>query len=203
MESLRSPRALNLVDGTSLRIAMLLEGKRGVPVSRGPSLFRLALEEGAAHGKKQILLGGSSDFDSQMRATLSERNVPTHNLRVIDPGYQRITPAWLEAILTTVRQYGDSDVIWVGLGTPKQDIVADYITKHLGVTTVAVGAAFDFYAGSVREAPQWLHHSGFEWVYRLLKEPRRLWRRYALGNLAFARLILRSHLRARLVRRKP
>jgi N-acetylglucosaminyldiphosphoundecaprenol N-acetyl-beta-D-mannosaminyltransferase len=78
-----------------------------------------------------------------------------------------------------------ANIVWVGLGTPKQDYEATRISQTCNVPAVAVGAAFDFLAGTKNEAPQFLQGIGLEWLYRLLSEPRRLWRRYLIGNLQF------------------
>jgi N-acetylglucosaminyldiphosphoundecaprenol N-acetyl-beta-D-mannosaminyltransferase len=84
------------------------------------------------------------------------------------------------------------DLVWVGLGTPKQDYAVRVLADAVGVPCVAVGAAFDFLSGEVREAPRWLHGTGFEWILRLASEPRRLWRRYLLGNSRFVVLLFRE-----------
>ena len=88
-------------------------------------------------------------------------------------------------------QRADAGVIWVGLGTPKQDYLVSTLSKELPGTFIAVGAAFDFLAGSVPEAPQIFQNSGFEWIYRLYREPKRLWRRYFTSNLLFLYLAFR------------
>lgn len=70
-------------------------------------------------------------------------------------------------------------IVWVGLSTPKQEYwMRDHVGKIPGATLIGVGAAFDFYAGDVKRAPAWMHHSGLEWLHRLASEPRRLWKRY-------------------------
>jgi N-acetylglucosaminyldiphosphoundecaprenol N-acetyl-beta-D-mannosaminyltransferase len=79
------------------------------------------------------------------------------------------------------------DIVWVGLGTPRQDLFIDQFRDRLGATLVAVGAAFDFLAGAKRQAPSWMQNSGLEWAFRLATEPRRLWRRYLVGNTRFLR----------------
>jgi N-acetylglucosaminyldiphosphoundecaprenol N-acetyl-beta-D-mannosaminyltransferase len=76
-------------------------------------------------------------------------------------------------------------VLWVGLGTPRQDLFIDRFRHRLGATLIAVGAAFDFIAGTKSQAPKWAQDRGLEWAFRLATEPRRLWRRYLLGNLTF------------------
>jgi N-acetylglucosaminyldiphosphoundecaprenol N-acetyl-beta-D-mannosaminyltransferase len=85
-----------------------------------------------------------------------------------------------------------ADIVWVGLGTPKQDIEAERIATATNTTTVAIGAAFDFAAGTLREAPSWLSRAGLEWLFRLAMEPRRLWRRYLIGNLVFIYAVFRK-----------
>jgi N-acetylglucosaminyldiphosphoundecaprenol N-acetyl-beta-D-mannosaminyltransferase len=78
------------------------------------------------------------------------------------------------------------DIVWVGLSTPKQERwMAEHRDRLEAPVLVGVGAAFDFHAGVVRQAPRFIQRSGFEWLFRLLMEPRRLWRRYLQNNPAF------------------
>jgi len=78
------------------------------------------------------------------------------------------------------------DIIWVGLSTPKQErFMAEYIDKLDTTLMFGVGAAFDFHAGLMPQAPAWMQNSGLEWFFRLCKEPRRLWRRYLKNNPLF------------------
>jgi N-acetylglucosaminyldiphosphoundecaprenol N-acetyl-beta-D-mannosaminyltransferase len=82
------------------------------------------------------------------------------------------------------------EIIWVGLSTPKQEYwMRDHAEEFPGSTLIGVGAAFDFYAGSVQRAPVWMQRSGLEWFYRLCSEPRRLWRRYLLLAPKFVLLL--------------
>jgi N-acetylglucosaminyldiphosphoundecaprenol N-acetyl-beta-D-mannosaminyltransferase len=84
-----------------------------------------------------------------------------------------------------------ADVIWVGLGSPKQDLWMSLYRPHLNASLlIGVGAAFDFIAGTKPQAPVWMQHSGLEWLFRFVHEPKRLWRRYIIYNALFlARLI--------------
>ena len=79
----------------------------------------------------------------------------------------------------------------MGLGTPKQDVEVARMARELTRVFVAVGAAFDFAAGTKTEAAPWMQNNGLEWVHRLGQEPRRLWKRYLFGNARFVRATLR------------
>lgn len=83
------------------------------------------------------------------------------------------------------------DVIWVGLGAPKQE---RWMAKHVGQVSapvlIGVGAAFDFHTGRKPQAPRWMQRAGLEWFFRLTTEPRRLWRRYLINNPRFIALIM-------------
>jgi len=89
-------------------------------------------------------------------------------------------------------------VIWVGLSTPKQE---RWMAAHVGRVTasvlIGVGAAFDFHTGRKKQAPRWMQRSGLEWLFRLLTEPCRLWRRYIVNNTLFVTLVLLQALRLR------
>ncbi len=88
------------------------------------------------------------------------------------------------------RRYG------LGSGLPKQDLIAYRFRKlHAAPVILCVGAAFDFVAGTMERAPSWMRRSGLEWVHRLSREPRRLWRRYLIGNPRFVVGIVRDRLR--------
>jgi len=84
-----------------------------------------------------------------------------------------------------------ADVVWVGLGTPRQDLFVDRFRGLVPVTLIAIGAAFDFHAGTKRQAPRVVQRFGFEWLFRLITEPRRLWKRYLIGNGRFVWAVLR------------
>ena len=85
-----------------------------------------------------------------------------------------------------------ADIVWVGLGTPKQEFwMAEHRSRLEPAVLVGVGAAFDLLSGTVRQAPRWVQRSGFEWLFRLAVEPRRLWRRYLLNIPRFAVALVR------------
>jgi N-acetylglucosaminyldiphosphoundecaprenol N-acetyl-beta-D-mannosaminyltransferase len=91
-----------------------------------------------------------------------------------------------EAVALEAIRASRASVVWVGLGMPKQELWMAEIRDHLpGTTLLGVGAAFDFLSGTKPQAPTWVQKAGLEWLFRLVSEPRRLWRRYAWNNPAF------------------
>ena len=97
---------------------------------------------------------------------------------------------WIDLIVDT-----KADYVWIGMGAPKQFKIANEITSRSGKTTFSVGAAFDFIAETKRESPNWLNELGLEWAYRFYSEPKRLFRRYTIGNFEFLYIVLYSFLR--------
>lgn len=113
------------------------------------------------------------------------------------PPFRPLTPDEDHDIVARINTSG-AQVVWVGLGAPKQERwMAEHMDRLTATVLIGVGAAFDFHAGTVRQAPVWMQRHGLEWMYRLSREPRRLWRRYLRTNPAFVVGILRRPPRMR------
>lgn len=160
---------------------------------RGPSLMKDVLFA-SSENQKHFFLGGSLETLEQLLANIAS-NYP--NVSIVGAHSPEYSPHWSDKIDTWVEliQESQATIVWVGLGTPKQDYVVHEIASRCVVTAMAVGAAFDFIAGTQPEAPGFLQGTGLEWVYRLFKEPRRLWKRYLVGNLQFILLATRERFR--------
>ena len=158
---------------------------------RGPSLFQAAMSEGVAAETRHFLLGSTPETLSSLVRVLTERFAGVVIAGSYSPPFAPLDDAYLD---DCTRRIADAraDIVWVALGTPKQDVLGTALAPRVGLPTVNVGAAFDFMAGTVREAPPWVQESGFEWFYRMMTEPRRLWRRYIFGNAKFLRAALRN-----------
>jgi N-acetylglucosaminyldiphosphoundecaprenol N-acetyl-beta-D-mannosaminyltransferase len=101
------------------------------------------------------------------------------------PPFRALNAAEEKELAEMVRA-AQPDFFWVGLSTPKQErFMVEYLPKLDAKLMIGVGAAFDFHAGKVKQAPRWIQRNGLEWAYRLWQEPRRLWRRYARNNPLF------------------
>lgn len=193
---------VNFPDGApvvAVMNALKRSGRRAQRV-RGPSFFRKALEQGIEPGVRHFFLGSTPETLYALEDAATEAYPGIHIAGSYSPPFGEVDKAYLDELVTRAAGW-DTDVVWVGMGTPKQDFVAQALADRAGVIAVGVGAGFDFLAGTVQEAPVWVQHSGLEWLYRFAMEPRRLWQRYIFGNARF--LILASLDLLSSVRRRP
>lgn len=189
---------VNLPDGRPLVTALNRLDRRGRPYGqvRGPSFFVQCLDEGRTQGVRHLFLGGSPELLVSLKDAVDRRFPGVQIVGMISPPFRPLTDIERADQDSEIEASG-AHVVWVGLGTPKQDFEAERICASLGVTTAAVGAAFDFVAGMKPEAPEWMRRLSLEWVFRLMSEPRRLWRRYLFGNTRFLLLVLRESIQRR------
>lgn len=181
---LRGP-GLNFADGSP--VARLARKATGTDAHvRGPSFFEDLLGRGL--GIRHYFYGGSADTIAKLQSEVARRFPDAVIAGAESPAIGTAEELASEDALACIVS-AHPDIVWVGLGTPKQDYVARAISERLGIATAAVGAAFDFTAGTVREAPRWVRAVHMEWLFRLASEPRRLWRRYLIGNVKFLRLV--------------
>lgn len=182
---------INFPDGKPIAVVSALKRQRPrLRQVRGPQLFLDVFDIGREYGVKHYLLGSSPEVLAKLEQSLVKMFPGCDIVGSYSPPFRPLTPSEVESqdaqIVTS-----SPDIVWVGLGTPKQDIEASRLAQTTGLTAIAVGAAFDFAAGTTKEAPLWMRTIGLEWLFRLGTEPRRLWKRYVFGNLAFLRIVLR------------
>jgi N-acetylglucosaminyldiphosphoundecaprenol N-acetyl-beta-D-mannosaminyltransferase len=163
---------------------------------RGPSLFAHTLTLSRGRPVSHFLLGGSPRTLARLLEVLDREFEGCTVAGSHSPPYGEITDERLDDWCERIAASG-ADVVWLGLGTPKQDIAAVELSRRLGVHCVGVGAAFDFLAGTRPEAPRWLQRLALEWLFRLATEPRRLWKRYIFGNAQFLCVAVSGARRAR------
>lgn len=176
--------ALNLPDGMPLVWIARRLGITGLDRRvYGPDLMVHTLDIGRQHDTAHYLYG-STDAVLASLTTEIERRWPGVKIAGSESPPFTDDPEMFEQSLDRIDRSG-ADVVWVGLGTPKQDVIAQRLAERSGATFVAVGAAFDFLAGTKKQAPAWVQDRGLEWGYRLVTEPRRLWKRYLIGNTRF------------------
>jgi N-acetylglucosaminyldiphosphoundecaprenol N-acetyl-beta-D-mannosaminyltransferase len=182
--------ALNLPDGKPLEwVTRALRLDPPLRQVRGPGLLVDVLDVGQAYGVRHFLLGSTPEVLDLMVQEAHARFPGAQIVGCDSPPFSPADDAEFRRRDRLISESG-ADLVWVGLGTPKQDYEAERIARNLPVTAVAVGAAFDILAGTLPEAPRWASRLGLEWLFRLAREPRRLWRRYLFGNARFLRVAL-------------
>ncbi len=153
----------------------------------GPELMRKALVDDV--GWKHYIYGSTPETLAALQEKLEEMAPQAEIVGVYSPPFRDMTQEESAAAMEAIRSSG-ADVVWVGLGMPKQELWMHEIRPELpGIALLGVGAAFDFLAGTKKQAPAWMQKAGLEWLFRLIQEPRRLWRRYVWNNPAYAVLL--------------
>ena len=183
-------------DGQPIRWALnLLHGVGLAERVSGPYLMRHLCARAAAEGIPIYLFGSTEETCAKLAERLQE-TYPGLIIADIQPDrFREATPEEDEADVRRMNKSG-AGLIFVGRGCPRQEI---WVAAHRGrvnAAMIAVGAAFDFVAGSITHAPAWMQRAGLEWLWRVSSEPRRLWKRYLTTNTAFlvrlAMVLLRS-----------
>jgi N-acetylglucosaminyldiphosphoundecaprenol N-acetyl-beta-D-mannosaminyltransferase len=190
--ALTSPYALNVPDGQPLVWAINALGHSLTDRVYGPELMARACARAALTEHRFYLYGGRDPEALVRLGSNLRRRFPGLNIvGGYAPPFRPLREDERAAIAEEINEL-EADVVWVGIGVPKQEKWMAEMRPHLKAPVlVGVGAAFDFHAGLVPQAPPWLQGVGLEWAYRLAQEPRRLWRRYLRYNpwflAAFAR----------------
>jgi N-acetylglucosaminyldiphosphoundecaprenol N-acetyl-beta-D-mannosaminyltransferase len=202
MECQEDPELRAMVNGASLCVPdgmplvwiARLTGQRHVGRVYGPDLMLSFCELAAQRGYRNYLLGG---IEGRPEALAQQLTIRFPDLSVVGmrPTPERpLPPAENEDVIAEINRVAP-DVVWVGIGTPFQDRwIAQNRDRLAAPILVAVGAAFDINSGVVRQAPHWMQRTGLEWLFRFLQEPRRLWRRYLLGNPLFVAKLISQRL---------
>jgi len=142
------------------------------------------IEQAARENVPIGLYGGTPESLETLGRILKTRYPKTRIVCQIAPPFRPLTPEEDEAVTDKIVASG-ARILFVGIGCPKQE---EWMAAHDGripAVMLGVGAAFDFHSGRVRQAPRWMQEAGLEWVFRLLVNPRRLWKRYAKHNSRF------------------
>ena len=150
----------------------------------GPDVMEAVLDASTVEGPRHFLLGGSPETLDELQSVIASRWVDALIVGAESPPFRELTAEEFVAQDARIRDSG-ATIVWVGLGTPKQDWEVARLAGSLPVVAMAVGAAFDFLAGVKPQAPLWMQRSGTEWAFRLATEPKRLARRYLWGNPRF------------------
>jgi N-acetylglucosaminyldiphosphoundecaprenol N-acetyl-beta-D-mannosaminyltransferase len=176
---------LTVPDGMPLVWMGRLLGRGEVRRVYGPDTTLLLCEAAAREGWRCYFYGGGEGVAAAMSDVL-RRRFP--GLEIAGSSAPPFRPLNAEEVAAEIRRINEAepDLVFVGLGSPKQELwMAAHRPALQAAVLLGVGAAFDFHTGRIRQAPRWMMRSGLEWLFRLAQEPRRLWWRYAAKNPAF------------------
>ena len=178
--------SLVVPDGQPLVWAMNAMGHHLPTRVYGPELMDRYCARSAETGTRMFLYGGRNQGALVQLALNLRRRYP--GVKIVggySPPYRPLSEEEEDAVAAEINR-SQADVVWVGIGVPKQEKWMAAMRDRLDAPVlVGVGAAFDFHAGLIPQAPDWMQHSGLEWAYRLAHEPKRLWKRYAKYNPMF------------------
>lgn len=191
-----APDSIASPDGMPLVWVGRALGRRVTRVC-GPDVMPALIDRSRAHGARHFFYGGAPGVAERLAERLAETYPGLEVVGTHSPPFRPLTPeedAAEVALINAARP----DYVWIGLGAPKQDLWAARQRAVLDAPVLlAVGAAFDFHSGGLRRAPSWMQRAGLEWLFRLMAEPRRLIRRYAVTNTRFVYLVGKGVVRGR------
>ena len=156
---------------------------------RGVDFLKAVLPDPASG--RQLIIGGTQKNQAELIQAIAMKFDKSISISYHQPEFSDDISVIYTSSLRKVRTV-KPNTIWLGIGTPKQDLLADLMRNKVKANIFCVGAAIGFLVSEVVESPKWLQWIGLEWLYRLTKEPGRLWRRYLFGNLAFLRILLKD-----------
>lgn len=185
--NIQNTAALALPDGKPLS---LYSKKHGFPEAErvtGPDLMGELFARG--NGLRHYFYGGKEETIQVLSEKLPREYPSLQISGMVSPPFRPLTEEEDERELQKMND-AKADIIWIGLGAPKQE---RYMYEHRGKVNgvmIGVGAGFDYYAGTIKRAPMWMQKLSLEWLYRLMQDPKRLFRRYFATNFKFLRLTM-------------
>lgn len=190
LRRIQNASGMTTPDGMPLVWLSHLYGHDHVDRVYGPDLTLASCERSVEKGYRHFFYGGAEGVPEQLAANLQGRFPSLQVAGAYSPPFRPLTAGEDEEIVQMINQ-STPDIVWVGLGSPKQERwIASHVDRLTAPVLIGVGAAFDFHTGRKPQAPPWMQRSGLEWLFRLLTEPRRLCKRYLINNPLFVTLVL-------------
>lgn len=180
-------------DGEPLSIVSRRRGFKQAQRVTGPDFMeQMFLRGQEGNGLKHFFYGGSQDTLDMLKEVLGNRYPALRIAGMYSPPFRPLTKEEDEEVVRMIN-HSEADILWVGLGAPKQE---RWMYEHQGKVCglmFGVGAGFDYHAGKLRRAPEWMQRLSLEWLMRLMQDPRRLWKRYLVTNVKFLWYVFREN----------
>ncbi len=171
-----------------------LSGDKTISRTYGPDLMLAVCQMSQEKGYKHYFYGGTPEACRMLEARLQEKFPRVTISGKRSPPFRDLTEEEDRGVVEEINRL-NPDILWIGLGSPRQDYwMAEHRSRLNVPVLIGVGAAFDFLSGKKKQAPRWMRNAGLEWFFRLCSEPRRLWKRYLVGNTQFIYYLLKNFL---------
>lgn len=191
LRAIHNASGLTVPDGMPMVWCAHWAGAGNVERVCGPDFMLPLLERARDRGWTVFFYGGAEGVPERLAKVMRHRFPGLEVVGTLSPPFRPLTEAEDEEVVATINA-ADPDLLFVGLSTPKQERwMAEHVERVKARAILGVGAAFDVHTGRTKRAPRWMQRVGLEWAFRLLTEPRRLWRRYLRNNPAFVIALLR------------
>ena len=175
---LQNETYVNLADGMPGVWIGKLKRARKIDRCYGPDVFEYVMRNSSNEDYKHFFSGGKEGVANKLKQYCSDEFKNSNIVGTHCPPFGELSDQEIIKIAEEINR-SRADIVWIGISSPRQDIYAHRLKKYLNVHfIITVGAAFDFYTGNVKQAPKIIQRSGFEWMFRLYREPKRLWKRY-------------------------
>ena len=169
---------LNLPDGVPGVWVSRLKGAKQIKRCYGPDFFREMVIASNDREIRHYLCGGKEGVGDELKQVCEEKFSNQYIVGTNSPPFRELTDEEMVWLANDIASK-NVDIVWLGLGTPKQEFFAFRLAKYTNVHAICtVGAAFDFHTDRLKQAPKWMQKMGLEWFFRLITEPKRLWKRY-------------------------
>lgn len=190
--AIQNGAALAIPDGAPLSAAGRNRGHENMQRTTGPGYMGEIFAVSPQRGYRHYFYGGTEDTLAALKSRLEERYPRLQIAGMYSPPFRSLTEQEDGEDIERINA-ADADFVWVGLGAPKQERWMAAHKDRIKGFMVGVGAGFDYYAGKLKRAPQWMQRCSLEWLYRLLQDPKRLLRRYLVTNIRYLYLIAKEN----------
>jgi len=181
---------LTLADGKPIYLVAKRNSKKKIEHIPGPDFLPKFFEADRGDRLKHYFIGGTEEVLTELIKRLTKQYSNANIVGWESPPFRKLSNLEEENVICRITESG-ANIVWVGLGTPKQDRwMYENSSKLKSAVLLGVGAAFDFHAGACKRAPAWMRKYGLEWLHRLAQEPRRLFKRYMIYNTLFVIYVL-------------
>ena len=183
---IQNSAAMALPDGAPLSSYSRKKGFKEARRVTGPDLMLELFRVSPQRGYRHFFYGATPEILDAMKKNMSKEFPDTVIAGMYSPPFRKVTSDEDDTIVKMINKT-QPDFVWVGLGAPKQE---EWMYEHMdkvNAVMIGVGAGFDYLAGEIKRAPKWMQKLSMEWLYRLLQDPRRLWKRYLTTNMKFIR----------------